>query len=163
MNALEVQKYGGGRWHSPQATGIKATPTVLANGLAVTQMTRVIPNIPIPKYSGNPEGLNESERTWNNYVNDSTMGCNEAQGQRFCQSMLPHCVPGNVKIELDDFLEDGEISNWDDMWRTLQKEEVANLPHHAQRRLKAVSLRTSGGHIRLADWRDFRREHRHLR
>ena len=49
------------------------------------------------------------------------------------------------------------------MWRAFRKEEVANLPHHAQRQFKAVSLRTSGGHIWMTDWRYFRREYRHLR
>ena len=29
------------------------------------------------------------------------MGCNKAQRQWFCLSMLPHCVPANVKKELD--------------------------------------------------------------
>ena len=29
-----------------------------------------------------PGGLDEFERTWNKYVNDLTMGCNEAQRQR---------------------------------------------------------------------------------
>ena len=66
-------------------------------------MTRVMANIPMPKYSGNPEDLDEFEWTWTKYVNDTTMGCSEAQRQRFCLSMLPHCVPANVKKELDNF------------------------------------------------------------
>ena len=100
---------------------------------------------------------------WNKNVNKSTIGCNEDHRQWFCLSMLPHCVPANVKRELDDWVEDSKISTWDEMWRAFRKEEVADLPHHAQRRFKAVLLRTSGGHIRLADWWDFRREYRHLR
>ena len=107
--------------------------------------------------------MDEFERTWNKYVNDSTMGCNEAQRPRFCLSMLPHCVPASVKKELDDWVEDGKISTCDEMWRAFRKEEVADLPHHAQRRFKAVLLRTLGGHIWVADWRDFRREYRHRR
>ena len=52
---------------------------------------------------------------------------------------------------------------WHEMWRALRKEEVADLPHHAQHRFEDVSLGTSEGHIRVADWQDFRREYRHLR
>ena len=138
VNALHVQKHGGGGWHVPRATGPTATPTVLASGLAETQMTRVMANILMPKYSGNPEELDEFERTWNKYVNDSTMECNEAQKQRFCLSMLPHCVPANVKEEFNDWAEDGKIPSWDEMWRTFGKEEVADLPHHVQRRFKVA-------------------------
>ena len=90
------------------------------------------------------------------------MGCNEAHRQPLCLSMLPHRVPANVKKELDDWVEDGELSTWDEMWRAFRKEEVACLPHHAQRGFKAVSLRAFGGHIWSADWWDFRREYRHL-
>ena len=54
MSALHVQKYGGGRWHAPQARRSTATPTYFANGLVKAQMTRVMANIPMPKYSGNP-------------------------------------------------------------------------------------------------------------
>ena len=77
--------------------------------------------------------------------------------------MLPNCVSANVKKELDDWVEDGKISTWDEMWCAFRKEEVADLRHHAQRRFKAMSLRTSGGHIRVADCLNFRREYRHLR
>ena len=126
-------------------------------------MNRVMVNITMPKYTGNPEVLDEFERTWNKYVNYSTMGCNEAQRQPFCLSMLPHCVPANVKRELDDWVKYGKISTWEEMWRAFRKEEVTDLLHHALRRLKAVLLRTSGGHIQLADWQDFRQEYRHLR
>ena len=136
---------------------------MLANGLAGAQVTRVMANIPMPKYSGNQEDLEEFERPWKKYVNDSTMGCSEAPKQRFCLSMLPHCVPHNVKKELHDWGEDGKISTWDEMWRAFRKEEVADRPHHAQHRFKAMSLRTSGGHIGMTDWRDFRREYLHLR
>ena len=138
VNALHVQKYGGGGWNAARATGATATPTVLANGFAEAQMTRVMANTPLPKYSGNPEDLDEFEQTWNKYVNDSTMGCSEAQRQRFCLSMLLHCFPANVKEELDDWVDDGKISTGVEMWRAFRKEEVANLPHHAQRRCKAV-------------------------
>ena len=86
------------------------------------------------------------------------MGCNEAQRQQFCLPILPHCVAAKVKKELDDWVEDGEISNWEEMWSALCKEEVADAPHHAQRQFKAVSLTISGGHIRVADWPDFRLE-----
>ena len=55
------------------------SPTVLANGLAEAQMTRVMANISMAKYCGNAEDLDEFERTWNKYANDSTMRCNEAQ------------------------------------------------------------------------------------
>ena len=158
MNALHMQKYGGGGEHAPRATGATATPTVLANGLAEAQRTRVMANIPMPKYSGNPEDFDEFKRTSSKYVNDSTMGCDEAQRQRFCLSKMPHCVAANVKREPDDWVEDGKISTWEKMWCAFRKEEVADLPHHAQRQFKAVSLRTSRGHIRLADRRDFRRE-----
>ena len=127
MNALHVQKYGGGGWHSPRATGATATPTVLANGLAEARMTRVKANIPMPKYSGNPEDLDEFERTWNKYVNDSTRGCNGSQRQWFCLSMLLHCVSSNVKKELDDWVGDDKISTWEDMWCTFRKEEVVDL------------------------------------
>ena len=163
MNTLHVQKYGARGWHAPRATRTKVTPAVLANGLAEAQMTRVMANIPMPKYSGNPEDLDEFERTWNKYVNDSAMGCNKAKRQRFRLSMLPHCVPANVKKELDDWVEDNKISAWDEMWGAFRKEQVAGLPHHAQRRFKAVSLKTSRGHIRAADWREFRQEYHHLR
>ena len=149
----------------PGRRGRRRPPTVttLANGLAQAQMTRVMAKIYMPKYSGNPEDLDDFERTWSKYVNDSTMGCSEGQRQRFRVFMLPHCVPTNVKKELDDWLEDGTISTWDEMWRAFRKKEVADLPHHARRRFKAVSLSTSGGHIRMADGRDFRWEYRHLR
>ena len=103
VNTLHVQKYGGGGRHEPRATGATVTPTILSNGLAEVQMTRVMANIPMPKYSGNLEDFDEFKRTWNKYVNDSIMGCNEAQRQHFCLSMLPHCVPANVKKELDDW------------------------------------------------------------
>ena len=162
VNTLHVRKYGGGGWHAPRATGATATPTVLANPLAKAQMTRVMANIPMPKYSGNLEDLDEFERTWNKYVNDSTMGCNEAPRQRFCLFVLPHCVPANVKKELNDWLEDGKFPTWEKMWRAFRKEEVADLPHQAKRRFKAVSLRTSGRHIWVADWQDFSRENRHF-
>ena len=152
VNALRVQKYGGGGWPAPRATGTTATPTVLANGLAEAQMTRVMGNIPPPKYSGKPEDLDDFKQTWNKYVNGSTMGCNQARRQRFCLSMLAHCVPANVKKKLEDCLEDGKISTWDEMWRALRREEVADLPHHVQHRFKIMSLRTSGGHIWVADW-----------
>ena len=46
---------------------------------------------------------------------------------------------------------------------TYRKEGVADLPHHDERRFKAFSLGTLGGHIRVADWTDFRCEHPHLR
>ena len=117
---------------------------------------------PHAQYSGNPEDLDKFERTWNKYVNDSTMGCNEAPRQRFCLFVLPHCVPANVEKELNDWLEDGRSRAWDEMWRDFRKEEVPDLQHHAQRRFKAVSLRTSGGHIWVADWQDFSREYCHL-
>ena len=120
-------------------------------------------NIPMPKYSGNLEDLDKFERTWNKYVDDSTMGCNEAQRQRLCLYLLPDCVPANVKKKLDGWMEDGKISTWDKMWRTFRKEEVAVPPHHAQRCFKALSLCTLGGHLRVADWRDFRRVYRHPR
>ena len=163
VNALQVQKYGGNTWSAPRTTGTAAAPAMLANGLAEAQMARVMSNLPMPKYSGSPEDLDEFERTWNKYVADSTMGCSEAQRQRFCLAMLPHCVPSILKKELDDWVEDGRVSTWDEMWRAFRKEEVADLPHHAQRRFKAVRLRTQGGHIQVADWREFRREYRHLR
>ena len=134
VNALHLQKYGGGGWHAPRATGPTATPTVLAKGLAEARMTGVMANISMPKYSGNQEDLDKLERTWNKYVNESTMGRNEAQWQRFCLSMLLHCAPANVKKELDDWVEDGKISTCDEMWRVFRKEEVADLPHHAHRR-----------------------------
>ena len=53
-----------------------------------------------------------------------------------------------MKKEIDDWLEEGKISTCDEMWRAFRKEEVSNLPRHAQRRVKAVLLRTSRGHIR---------------
>ena len=62
--------------------------------------------------------------------------------------MLPHCVPANVKKELDVWVEDGEISTWDEMWRAFRKEEVAALPHHAQRRIaEDVGRRHPGGKL----------------
>ena len=64
----------------------------------------------------------------------------------------------NMKKELDDLVEDSKSSTWDEI-----KEKRADLPHHAKRRFKAVSLRTSGGHIRVADWREFHREYRQSR
>ena len=157
-----MRKYGGGGWHAPGGTVATAKPTVLANGLAEAQMTRVIAHILMPKYTGNPEDLDEFERTWNEYLNDSAMVCSEAQRQLFCLSMLPHCVRADVKKELDDWVEDCKISTSDEMWRAFSKEKVADLLHHAQRCFKAVSLRTLGGHIRMADWRDFGQEYRHL-
>ena len=117
----------------------------------------------MPKYIGSPKDLDEFERTWDGYVNDSTLETNEVQRQRFCLSFHPHCVPANVIKKLADGVEDGKISTWDEMWRVFRKKEVADVPHHTPRRCKAVSLRTSGGHIRVADLRDFRREYRHLR
>ena len=90
---------------------------MLANALADAQMTRVMANIPMPKYSGNPGDLDEFERMWKKYVNDWTMGCNGAQRQQFCLSMLRRCVPANVEKELDDCVEDGKISTTDEMWR----------------------------------------------
>ena len=68
-----------------------------------------------------------------------------------------------MKKGLDNWVEDSKISTWDEMCRAFRKEEVADLPHHARRRFNAVSLRTSGGHIRVADCREFRREYCHLR
>ena len=62
VNTLHVQKYGACGWHAPRATGTTVTPAVLANGLAESQMTRVMANIPMPKYSGNPEDLDEVGR-----------------------------------------------------------------------------------------------------
>ena len=126
-------------------------------------MTPVMANIIMPKYCGNPEDLEEFERTWNKYVNDSTKRCNKAQRQRFGLSMLPQCVSANVKNDLDDGVEDGKISTSDQHWRAFRKEKVADLRHHAQRRFKAVLLRTLEGHIPMADWRDFRRQSRHLK
>ena len=132
VNALHMQKYGGGRWNAPRATGTTATPTVFFNGLAEAKMTRV------PKYSGNPEDVDD-ERTWNRYIDDSTMGCNEAQRQQLCLSMHLHCVPANAKKELDDWLEDGKKSICNEIRRAGRKEEVAVPPHHAQRQFRAVS------------------------
>ena len=163
VNALHVQKYGGGGWHATRVTRDTATPTVLCNGLAEAQMNPVMRTIPMPRYSGKPGDLDEIQKRCNKYFNDSTIGCNEAQRQRFRLSMLHHCVPANVNKELNNWVEDGRISTWDEIWRAFRKEEVADLPHHAQRRFKAVSLRTLRGHIRVADWWDFRREYRHLR
>ena len=54
VNALHVQKYRGHGWYAPQATGATAKSTALAIGLAESQMTRVMANIPMPKYSGSP-------------------------------------------------------------------------------------------------------------
>ena len=59
VSALHARKYGGGGWHAPRATGATATPPVLVNGLAAAQMTQVMANIPMPKYSGNLEDLDE--------------------------------------------------------------------------------------------------------
>ena len=56
-----------------------------------------------------------------------------------------------------------KISSWDEMTCAFRKEEVADPPDHAQRWFKAVLLRASGGHMRVPDWREFRREYRHLR
>ena len=138
VNALHMQKYGGGRWNAPRATGTTATPTVFANGLAEAKITRVMGTVPIPKYSGNPEDVDD-ERTWNRYIDDSTMGCNEAQWHQLCLSMHLHCVPANAKKELVDWLEDGKKSICNEMLRACRKEEVAALPHHAQPQFRAVS------------------------
>ena len=145
VNALHVQRYEGGGWSGPRATGTAAAAalTTVANGLAEAQMTRVMAKILMPKYSG--------QRTRNKYVNESTLGCSEGQRQRFCMSMLPHCVPTNVRRELDNLVEDGKISTWDEMWLAFGKKEVVDLSHHAQGRFKAVSLKTLGGQIRVAD------------
>ena len=78
VNALHVQEYGGNTWNAPRATGTGATPTVLANGLAKAQMARVTANIPMPKYNGHPEELDEFERMCNKCVNDSNIGCSDA-------------------------------------------------------------------------------------
>ena len=131
VNALHVQKYWGGEWGASRATGATATPTVLDNGLAEAQMTPVMANIPMLKYSGTLEDLDEFERTWNQYVNDSTIGCNKAQRQWFCLSMLPHCVPASVNKQLDDWVQDRKISTWDGMLRAFCKAEVAHFLHHA--------------------------------
>ena len=74
----------------PRRQGLRQPPPppVLANGLAEVQMARVMANIPMPKYSGNPEQLDKFERTWDKYVNDSTMGCSDAQRQRFCSDWV---------------------------------------------------------------------------
>ena len=69
------------------------------------KMIQVVAIMPIPKYGGSPEDLDEFKLTWNKYVNDSTMGFNEAQRQRFSLSMLPDCVQANMKKELDDWLQ----------------------------------------------------------
>ena len=87
-----------------------AAPPVLATRLAEAQMVRLMASIPMPKYSSNPEELDEFERTWNKYVNDPTMGWGDAQRQRLCLAVLPHCVPANPKTELDDWVEDGKVS-----------------------------------------------------
>ena len=96
----------------------------------------------MPKYSGNPKELDESERTSNKYVNPSTTGCSNAQRQRSCLAMLPHCVLANVQKELDNQMEDSKISTCNGMWRAFHKEEVADLWHHAKHRFKGVCLRT---------------------
>ena len=114
VNTLHVRKYGGHGLHGPRATGVTATPTVFANGLAEAQMIRFIADIPMPKYSGNPEDVDKLEPTWNKCVNGSTMGCSEAQRQPFCLFMLLHCVPANVKKELVDGVEDGKVSTCDE-------------------------------------------------
>ena len=36
--------------------------------------------------------------------------------------MLPHCVPANLKKELDNWVEDGGLSNLNEMWCTFYKE-----------------------------------------
>ena len=140
VNALRMQKYRGDSWNAPRLTGTAAAPAVLANGLADAQTAIVMANIPTPQYSGNPEELDEFDRTWNKYVNDSTMGCGNTQRQRFCLAMLLHCVPTKVTKKLEGWMEDGRISTRDRMWRAFRKEEVADVPHYAQHKLKAVSL-----------------------
>ena len=49
-------------------------------------------------------------------------------------------------------MEDGKITTLNEMWRGFQKEEVADLPHHAQCCFKVVLLRTSEGHIHFDNW-----------
>ena len=78
-------------------------------------------------------------------------------------AILPHCVPANVQKELDYWVDDGKISTWDGMRRAFRKEEVDNLLYNAQRRFKAVVPRMLAGHIRVADWHEFRRAYRRLR
>ena len=90
------------------------------------------------------------------------MGCNEAQRQWFCLSMLPNCVPTSVNKQLDNWVGEAKISTWDLMWRAFCKAQVTHLPHHAQHWFKAVSLKTSGAHICAAGWPDFCRQYRHL-
>ena len=78
--------------------------------------------------------------------------------QLFCISMLPHYVLTKLTNELDNWVEDGKISTG--MSRAFHKEEIADLPHHAQGGFQPVLLRTLGGHIWVADGREFCREYR---
>ena len=117
----------------------------------------------MPKYSGTPKDWDDFELTRSQYVNKSTIGYSKDVQQRFCLSMLPHCLPAHLKKEFDACVEDSKMSTWDEVWRAFRKEDVAHLPHHVQRQFKAVSLRTLSGHIRVADWRDFCREYPYLR
>ena len=72
VTALHFQRYGGGGWNAPRATGTTANPTVLANGLADAQTTEVMANIPMPECTGSLEDLGEFERTWNKYAGGSS-------------------------------------------------------------------------------------------
>ena len=80
----------GGRCNAPRATETTAAPAVLVNGFLEAQLAWIISNICMPKYSINPEDLDEFERMENKDVNVSTMVCSEAWRQRFCLSMHPH-------------------------------------------------------------------------
>ena len=65
--------------------------------------------------------------------------------------MPPDCLLANVQKELNYRLEDEKSSTSDEILRAFCNEEVPDLWCHAERWLKAVSLRTSGGNIQTAD------------
>ena len=56
-----------------------AVSGALCNRLTQSQIGHVLANISMPKYSGKPEELDESKRTCNKCINDSTIGCKDAQ------------------------------------------------------------------------------------
>ena len=70
VNALHVQTYRQNVWIAPRAKGTAAAPAVLANGLVEAQIAQLMANIPMPKYSGDPQEWDNFERTWNNHINN---------------------------------------------------------------------------------------------
>ena len=63
MKTLYVQRHRGGVWNVPRSTGTTAVSFLLPNKLTEAHMANVMANLPMPKYSGNLDDLDEFEQT----------------------------------------------------------------------------------------------------